>query len=69
MPEYYNDRGDNAPRVTSGKPGIAPGWRSGCDTVAPRRVENMVNGALPRREGGTVQRVADGRALGWRVSA
>jgi hypothetical protein len=37
------------------------------DAVALRRVENMVDGALRRREGRTVERVVDGRALGWRV--
>jgi hypothetical protein len=37
------------------------------DAVALRRVENMVDGALRRREGQTVERVQDGRTLGWRV--
>jgi hypothetical protein len=39
------------------------------DVVALRRVENMIDGALRRREGRTVERVAEGRALGWRVTA
>jgi hypothetical protein len=39
------------------------------DGVALRRVENMVDGALRRREGRIVQRVALGpRSLGWRVA-
>ena len=38
------------------------------DAVALRRVENMVNGALRRREGRTVDRVANGRILEWRLS-
>ena len=38
------------------------------EAVALRRVENMVDGALRRREGQTVERVANGRALVWRLS-
>ena len=38
------------------------------DAVALRRVENMVDGALRRREGRMVERVANGRVLGWRLS-
>ena len=38
------------------------------DVVALRRVENMVDGALRRREGRMLERVAgEGRALGWRI--
>ena len=38
------------------------------DAVALRRVENMVDGALRRREGRMVERVPNGRALGCRLS-
>ena len=38
------------------------------DAVALRRIENMVDGALRRREGKMVERVANGRALSWRVA-
>jgi hypothetical protein len=38
------------------------------DAVALRRVENMVDGALRRREGRMVERIANGRALEWRLS-
>jgi hypothetical protein len=39
------------------------------DPVALQRVENRVDGAPRRREGRTVERVAHGRALGWKVAA
>jgi hypothetical protein len=38
------------------------------DAVALRRVENMVDGALRRREGRLVDRIANGRTLEWRLS-
>jgi hypothetical protein len=43
--------------------GLDPG-----DRLALRRMEGMVGPALRHREGRTVERVADGRALGWRVA-
>ena len=38
------------------------------DAALLRRVENMVDGALRRREGRMVERVWNGRALGWRTA-
>lgn len=38
------------------------------DAVAVQRVAGMVKGALYRREGRTVERVAVGRRIGWRIT-
>ena len=39
------------------------------DAALLRRIENMVDGVLRRREGRMVERVWKGRALGWKMVA
>jgi hypothetical protein len=52
-------------RAVMERKGMEPG-----DLAALRRVKNMLNGALQRREGRLVERVVHGpRSVGWRVAA
>ena len=52
-------------RAVLTRKGMEPG-----DVAALRRVKNMVDATLRRREGGLVERVVYGpRSVGWRISA